>query len=68
MLLILPTEGSEELTGFELQAPRERSGLHKRFLQFDLRFVFVVEFQDDVGEPFEIRVNCAIQRQLGIAQ
>ena len=41
--------------------------LHERFLDFDLGFVVVVEFENDVGEPLEVGIDRAIEREFEIA-
>ena len=60
-------EGGEELSAFQLQIERQIRRLQKRFLDFDLGFVVVVEFEDDVGETFEVRIDRAIKRELDVA-
>src|SRR5438067_12042442 len=61
------TEGVEELSAFYLQSVRQTRRLQKRFFKLDLGFVVVVELEHDVREPFEVRINRAIERDLGIA-
>ena len=51
-----------------MQIERQVRGLHEGFLDFDLGFVVVVQFEDDVGEPFEVRIDCAIKGELDIAR
>ena len=51
-----------------MQAVWQIRGLHEGFLEFDLGFVVVVEYENDVREPFEVRIDCAIKGQLGIAR
>ena len=63
-----PAEGGEELPAFQLQIERQTGRLQKRFLDFDLGFVIVVEFENDVGEAFEVRIDRAIERELDVAR
>ena len=60
-------EGVEELSAFELQSVRQTRRLEKRFFKLDLGFVVVVELEHDVREPFEVRIDRAIERDLSIA-
>ena len=50
-----------------MQTERQVRCLHKRFLDLDLGSVVVVEFEDDVGETFEVRIDRAIEGELDIA-
>src|SRR3954468_14541829 len=60
-------ERVEELSAFYLQAEGQVCCLEEGFFQLDLGFVVVIELQDDVREAFEIRVDRAIEGDLGIA-
>src|SRR5437762_7828600 len=62
-----PAERGEELPAFQLQAERQVRCLHKCLLDLDVGFVVVVEFEDDVGKTFEIRIDRAIECKLDIA-
>ena len=61
-------EGGEELPRFYLQAEGQTGRLQERFFEFNLRLVIVIQLQDDVGEAFEIGIDRAIERDLGIAR
>src|SRR5207249_209643 len=50
-----------------LQAEWQIRCLHKRFLDLDLGFIVVVEFEDDIGETFEVRIDRAIEGEFDIA-
>src|SRR2546421_2542854 len=60
-------EGVEKLSGFYLEAVRQIRRPEKRFFKLDLGLVVVVELEYDVREPFEVRIDRAIERDLGIA-
>src|SRR6266567_4877449 len=66
MLWIQPAEGGEELATLQLQTERQVRCLHKRFFDFDLGFIVVIEFENNVGEPFEVRIDRAIEGELDI--
>src|SRR5438046_1318664 len=68
MRRIQSTERGKELPGFQLQVERKASRLHERFLDFDVGFVVVVQFENDVCEPFEVRIDRTVKRQLGVAR
>src|SRR5438477_2099199 len=65
---VQPAEGGEELPGFQLQIVGQARGLHKRFLDFDVGFVVVVQLENDVGKTFEVRIDRAVKRQLDVAR
>ncbi len=67
MRRIDPAESGEKLPALQLQVERKIGRLQKGFLHFDIGIVVVVEFENDVGEAFEIRVDRAIKRQLDVA-
>ena len=60
-------ERGKELPTFGLQAVWQGSGLAERLLHLDRGFIVIVEFEDDVGESFEIRVHRSIQCQFDVA-
>src|SRR5438477_5808001 len=68
MRRINPAERGEELSGFELKIEWQTRCLQERFFNFDSGFVVVVEFEDNVGETFEVGIDCAIERELGVAR
>ncbi len=43
-------------------------GLQESFLEFDLGLVVVVQQENDVREPLEVGIDCAVKRQLGVAR
>ncbi len=61
-------ERGEELSALELQIERQTRRLQERFLNFDVGIVVVVEFENDVGETFEVRIDRAIERELDVAR
>ena len=61
-------EGGEKLAAFELQTARQVGRLHERFFDFDLGFVVVIELENDVGEPFEVGIDGAVERKLEVAR
>ena len=63
-----PTERRKELSGFKLQVERQIGGLHERFFDFNLGFVVVIEFEDNVGESFEVRIDRAIECEFDVAR
>src|SRR5256885_7700943 len=62
-----PTERRKELSGFKLQVERQIGGLHERFFDFNLGFVVVIEFEDNVGETLEVGIDRAVERELDVA-
>ena len=68
MLRIDAAERREELPALDLQIPRQRGRLHERLLHLQRGLVGVIELEDDVREPLEIRVHRAVERQLRIAR
>src|ERR1043166_405185 len=68
MLRVLPAERGEELSALELQVPRQRCRLAKNFLELRRRLAVLVELEHDVRKTFEVRIDCAIQRDLGVAE
>ena len=42
--------------------------MHERFLDFDLGLVVVVQFENDIGETFEVRIDRTVKGQLGVAR
>src|SRR5438105_5613899 len=59
-------ERSEELAGLKLEIERQTRRLQERFLNFDFRFVIVVEFENDVGETFKVRIDRPVEREFGV--
>ena len=68
MRWIDPAERGEELAGFELQIKRQTRRLQERFFDFDLGLVVVVELEHNVGESFEVGIDCAVEGQLDVAR
>ena len=62
-----PAKRVEKLAGLNLQAVGQAGRLEKRFFQLDLRLVVVVELENDVREPFEVRIDRAVERDFGVA-
>jgi len=42
--------------------------LHECFFHFDRSFIVVIQFENDVGEAFEVRIDCTVERELDIAR
>src|SRR5262245_55100990 len=67
MRWIQTPKGSQELTAFQLQIVRQARRLQECFLKFDLGFVIVVQQENDIRESFEVRIDCAVKREFGVA-
>ncbi len=65
---IEPAERRKELSAFQLQIERQARRLHECFFDFDLGFIVVIQFENNIGEPFEVRVDRAVERQLDVAR
>ena len=57
-------ESGEKLTAFQLQPVRQTGRLQESFFELDIGFVVVVQFLDNIGEAFEVRINRAVEREL----
>src|SRR4051812_41409576 len=68
MLWILPPKIGKELPCLELKVLWQGGGLQICLLQFDFSALVFVEFEDQIGESFEIRIHRAIKSNFGIAQ
>ena len=68
MRRVQPAEGGEELSTFQLQIIPQARGLQESFLEFDFGLVVIVQQENNVREPLELRVDCAVKRQLGVAR
>ena len=66
MLVVLPTELSEKLTGLDLQIVRQRGGEDEHLLELDAGISLAVELVDDVGEALEVGVHGAVECEFGI--
>ena len=42
--------------------------MHERFLDFDLGLVVVVQFENDIGESFEVRIDRAVKGELDVTR
>src|SRR2546430_6083371 len=60
-------ERGEELSGLQLKIERQTRCLEERLFDFDICVVVVIEFEDDVGETFEIRIDCAVEGEFDVA-
>src|SRR5207247_10696088 len=56
----------EKLARLQLQIERQTSCLHERLFNFNLVFIVVIQFENDVREPFEVRIDRPIKRQLNV--
>src|SRR5437763_2602925 len=68
MRWIDPAERGEELSGFQLQIEWQTRRLQERFFNFDIGVVVVVEFEDNIGESFEVGIDRAIEREFDVAR
>src|SRR4051794_27177820 len=68
MCRIDSAEGGKKLPGLQLKVKRQVRRLQEGLFNFDLGFVIVVEFENDVGKSFEIRIDCTVERELDIAR
>ena len=68
MRRVQPAKVGEELSAFQLQIVRQAGGLQESFLEFDFGLVVIVQQENNVREPLEIRVDCAVKRQFGVAR
>ena len=57
----------KELAAFHLEIEWQIRRLEKGFLHFDLGLVVVIEFENDVGETFEVGIDRAVERELDVA-
>src|SRR2546423_15234238 len=60
------SERSEELAGLQLEIERQTGRLQKCFLNFNFGLVIIVEFENDVGETFKVRIDRSVERELGV--
>src|SRR6266481_9049796 len=68
MRRVQPAEGGKELPGFQLKVIGQARGLHERFLHFDLGLVVVVQFENDIGETLEVRIDRTVKRELDVTR
>src|SRR6266436_7241495 len=61
-----PAERGEELSGIQLKIEREAGCLQERFFNLDIGVVVVIEFENDVGESFEVRIHRTVERELDV--
>ena len=65
---IEPAERRKELPAFQLQIEWQARRLHECFFDFDLGFIVVIQFENNIGEPFEVRVDRSVERELDVAR
>src|SRR5881394_3672937 len=65
---IEPAERRKELSAFQLQIEWQARRLHECFFNFDLGFIVVIQFENNIGEPFEVRVDRSVERELDVAR
>src|ERR1700730_4686945 len=68
MSRIDPTERGEKLAGFELKIEGQVSRLQKYLLNFHRGLVVVVQFEDNVGKAFEVRIDRAVEGKLDVTR
>src|SRR4051812_36496448 len=66
MLWILPAELGEVLAEFQLQIGRQRCRKRVCLFQLDPRITGGIDFEDDVAESLEVRIDRSVQRNLGV--
>src|SRR6266496_2152257 len=64
---IEPAKRREELAGFQLQIERQASRLHECFFDFHFRFIVVIQFENNIGKTFEVRVHRTVECELSVA-
>ena len=62
-----PAKRGEELSTLKLKIERQACGLQECFFHFDVGVVVVVELENDIGKPFEVGIDRAIECELDIA-
>ena len=67
MRRIEPAERGKELPAFQLKVKRQTGCLHECLFDFDLGFVVVVQFENNVREAFKVGIDGAVERKLDIA-
>ena len=65
--LIRP-KASKNCPPFNCKTKRQTGRLQERLFEFDLGFVVVVQLEDDVGEALEVGIDCAVERDFGVAR
>ena len=55
------------MSAFQLQIEWQVRRLHECFFDFDLGFIVVVQFENNIGEAFEVRINRSVERELDVA-
>src|SRR5258707_3092153 len=68
MRWVQSAEGREKLPSFQLQIERQTSCLHECLLNFNLGFIVVIQFENDVREPFEVKIDRPVKRQLNVTR
>src|SRR5436190_9094741 len=68
MRRIQSAERGEELSAFQLEVKWQAGRLHECYFNFHFRFIVVIQLENNVGEAFEVRIDCAIKRQFGVAR
>src|SRR5437764_11589636 len=63
-----PSKRREELAGLKLKIERQTGRLQESFFNFDLRLVVVVQFENNVDETFKVRIDRAVERELGVSR
>src|SRR5437773_12121723 len=63
---IEPAERRKELSAFQLQIEWQARRLHECFFNFDLGFIVVIQFENNIGESFEVRIDRAVERELDV--
>src|SRR5262249_34428075 len=66
MLLVLPAELGEKLADFRLKIVGQRRGDRVNLLELDFSLCSTVQLVDDVREPLEVRIDRAVEGQLGV--
>jgi hypothetical protein len=64
---VISTEGGKELSSFHLKIEGQVCRLQECFFDFDLGLIVVIQFENNIRETLEVRVNRAVESELDIA-
>ena len=42
--------------------------MHESFFDFHLRFIIVIQFENNISESFEVRIDRAVKRELDVTR
>src|SRR5436305_11625695 len=61
------TKCGKELPSLHLKIEWQTGRLQECFFSFHVRVVVVIELENNIGETFEVRIDCAVKCQFDIA-